>query len=180
MRNVKRKLRIRNGIIDKGQDGMKIEFDVTMTTNKMYDYMLKHTFTSFSGIMGEILGMILVVGFFTTGKWMYLLAGVVCVLYQPVALYTRSKRQVASNEVFKEPLHYILDENGVTVKSGENEDSLEWNSMYKAISTNHSVILYTNRVSACIFPKEDMGDLKDDVVKMICTHMDPKQVNIKG
>ena len=162
---------------------MKIEFDVRMTTSKMYDYMLRHVFTTFAGIIGEVLGILLIIGFFvytSDNRWLYLLVGIVVVFYQPVSLYVRAKRQVQMNEVFKEPLHYILDEKGITVKSGENEDSLGWDKMYKAVSTTKSVILYTTRINACIFPKEDMGDQKDSIIKMICTHMDPKQVNIKG
>lgn len=158
---------------------MKIEFDVNMTTAKMYDYMLRHTFTSFAGIIGEALGVILVAGFFVTGKWLYIIAGVVCLFYQPVALYYRSKLQVSRNDVFKKPLHYVLDETGITVASGENRDSMVWERMYKAVSTNRSIILYTNKYNACIFPKDDLGAQKDDVIKMICTHMNPKQVNIK-
>lgn len=163
---------------------MKIEFDVKMTTGKMYDYMLRHTFTSFSGIVGEVLGILLVSGFFVsaneTKRWLYLIGGIVVVFYQPVSLYLRSKRQVATNEVFKEPLHYILDEKGITVQSGENSDSMEWTRMYRAVSTVSSIIIYTNRINACIFPKIDMGDKKDEIIKMISTHMDPKQVNIRG
>lgn len=158
---------------------MKIDFDVHMTTAKMYDYMLRHTFTSFAGIIGEALGLILVAGFFVTDKWLYLIAGVICVFYQPVALYYRSMLQVKKNEVFKTALHYTLDETGVTVASGENTDSMTWDKMYKAVSTNRSIILYTNRYNACIFPKDDLGAQKDEVIKMICTHMDPKQVGIK-
>lgn len=158
---------------------MKLEFDVNMTTTKMYDYMLRHTFTSFAGIVGEALGVILVAGFIVTGKWLYIIAGVICLFYQPIALFYRSKLQVSKNEVFQKPLHYILNETGITVQSGENEDSMAWERMYKAVSTNRSIILYTNKYNACIFPKDDLGNQKDDVIKMISTHMDPKQVNIK-
>ena len=83
------------------------------------------------------------------------------------------------NEAFKDLLHYRVDDKGITVTSGENSESLEWSRMYRAVSTSRSVILYTNRVNACIFPKEDMGDKKDDVIRIISTHMDPKQVNIR-
>ena len=158
---------------------MRVEFDVKMTTGKMYDYMLRHTFASFAGVVGEVLGIVLVVGFFVTGQWLYLLAGIICVVYQPVALYMRARRQVNNNEVFKTPLHYILDDEGITVQSGDDTDSLPWEKMYKAVSTTRSVILYTGRVNACIFPKEDMGERKDDVIRLISTHMDPKQVNIR-
>lgn len=158
---------------------MTIEFDVKMTTSKMYDYMLKHNMTSFSGILGEFIGLLLIVAFFLYGNVMYLLCGVVIVLYMPVALFIKSSNQVKLNPVFKEKLHYILDETGVTVRSGENEDSLPWSEMYKATSTTSSIILYTNKVNACVFPKSDLGGQKDEVIKMISTHMDPRKVNIR-
>ncbi len=158
---------------------MSVEFDVQMTTGKMYDYMLRHTFTSFAGIVGELLGFVLLGGFFAYGQWIYLIAGIVCVFYQPVALYLRARRQVNSNEVFASPLHYRLDETGITVRSGDAEDKLPWEKIYKAVSTTRSVIVYTNRINACIFPKADMGDRKDDAIRIISTHMDPKQVNIR-
>lgn len=159
---------------------MKIEFDVQMTTSKMYDYMLRHMMTSFQGIVGEMIGILLVVGYFLTGKIIYIIAGVVVILYLPVTLYLKAKRQVALNPVFKEPLHYTLDEEGVKVKSRDAEESLPWSAMYKATSSLRTVILYTNKINACLFPKEDLGDNKDEVIKMISTHMDPKRVNIKG
>ena len=54
-----------------------------------------------------------------------------------------------------------------------------WDKMYKAVSTSRSVIVYTNRINACIFPKDDMGDKKDAAIALISSHMDPKQVNIR-
>ncbi len=158
---------------------MRAEFDVNMTPGKMYDYMLRHTFTSFSGIVGELLGFVLVAGFFVTHQWIYLAAGIICVFYQPVALYYRARRQVKQNRYFDGPLHYVLDDNGVTVTSGEDTESLPWERMYKAVSTTRSVILYTGRVNACVFPKEDMGAAKDAAIAVISSHMDPKQVNIR-
>ncbi len=158
---------------------MRAEFDVSMTTGKMYDYMLRHTFTSFAGIVGEILGIVLIVGFFMYHQWIYLLCGVICVFYQPVALWFHAKGQVEKNEVFAAPLHYVVDDSGITVKSGENTDSMPWEKMYRAVSTSRSVILYTNRVNACIFPKEDMGEARETVCRLIHAHMDAKQVNIR-
>ncbi len=157
---------------------MKVEFDVQMTVGKMYDYMLRHTFTSFAGIVGELLGIALIIGSFAYGQWIYLAAGILCVFYQPVALYLRARRQVNSNEAFKSPLHYTLDDEGITVRSGEDTDSLPWDKMYKCVSTIRSIIVYTGIVNACIFPKEDLGDKKEDVIRLICAHMDPKQVRL--
>ncbi len=158
---------------------MRTEFDVKMTTGRMYEYMMRHTFTSFAGIMGECLGIVLIIGSFAYRQWLWLVAGIILALYQPVALYYRAARQVRSNEVFKDPLHYTLDDEGITVKSGDVTDSIPWKGMYKAVSTNHLIILYTTRINAIIFPKDDLADRKTDVIAAISAHMDPKQVNIR-
>ena len=88
-------------------------------------------------------------------------------------------RLYKNNVVFRQPLHYVLNDEGITVKSGDDTDSLPWDRMYKAVSTNRSIIVYTNRINACIFPKDDLGAQKDEVIRMISTHMDAKQVNIR-
>lgn len=165
---------------------MKIEFDVKMTTAKMYDYMLYHTFRSFSGIMGEVVGIMLIACYFATQTWLYLVGGIIVVLYLPVALFMNSKKQVTLNPVFKEPLHYTLDEGGITVtaciKDEEGNpatDSQKWEDLYKACSSSKSIIVYTNKMNACIFPKADLGNKLQDVIQMISTHMDPKRVKIR-
>lgn len=158
---------------------MKVEFDVNMTTGKMYDYMLNHTLRSFSGILSEVVGILLVACFFYGGQILYLLAGILVIFYMPLALLFNAKKQVTLNPVFKKPLHYILDDEGITVVSGEDSDSQKWVDMHKAVSTMNSIIIYTNRVNACIFPKSDLGDKMPDVVRIISTHVDPKKVKIK-
>ena len=51
--------------------------------------------------------------------------------------------------------------------------------MYKAVSSGKSIIIYTNKINACIFPKADLKDKLSDVIAMISTHMDPKRVVIR-
>lgn len=159
---------------------MKIEFDVNMTTGKMYDYMLNHTLRSFSGILAEVVGVLLLACFFASYKWMYLIAALIVIFYLPVALYVNAKKQVLLNPVFKKPLHYTLDDEGITVAVDDKSDSQKWTDMHKAVSTLNSIIIYTNKINACIFPKSDLGDKLPDVIKIISTHMDPKKVKIKA
>lgn len=158
---------------------MKIEFDVHMTVSAMYDYMLYHTMRSFTGILGEFVGIFLIAGFIYSKYPIYLIAGLIVVLYLPVSLYLNAKRQVMLNPVFKEPIHFTLDEEGVTVSVKEESESQKWEDMRKAVSTSRSIILYTNKINASIFPKADLGDKLPDVIKMISTHMDAKKVVIR-
>ncbi len=157
---------------------MSVEFDVRMNTSKMYDYMLYQIFTSFSGILGEAVGLLLIVGYFLSHKIVYLIAGIVIVFYLPVALYMQAKKQVMS-PAFKEPQHYKLTEEGIEITICEQSDSAPWEAVAKVVSTRKNIILYTNKVRASLFPIEDLGDKKEKVVEMISTHVDPKKVNIK-
>ncbi|MBQ7840273.1 MAG: YcxB family protein [Lachnospiraceae bacterium] len=157
---------------------MELEFDVKIDASTLYDYMLHHTFTGSAGILGTTVGALGVVAFFMNGYLLYLIFGLILLAYQPVSLYLRAKRQ-ALNPVFKEPLHYKMTEEGVWVSQGETEQFQKWDDMYKAVSTNKSLILYTSRVNASIFPRKDLGAKQVDVISMISRHMSPKKVQIR-
>lgn len=158
---------------------MEVEFDVKVNAGVLYDYMLHHTYTGSAGILGSAVGALGIVAFFMNGYPLYLILGVVILVYQPVALYLRAKKQ-ALNPVFKEPLHYKMTQEGVSVSQGETEQFQKWEDMYKAVSTGRSIILYTNRINASIFPKKDLGEKQPEVVAMISRHMPPKKVQIRN
>lgn len=85
-----------------------------------------------------------------------------------------------SNPSFQEPLQYTLDQEGLTISQGQEEGRMAWEDMYKAVSTSRSIILYTSRVNATIFPKRQLGDQKVAVIEMISTHMPPAKVKIRS
>ena len=157
-----------------------IELDVKIGSGDLYDYLLMHTYNSSSGIVGSCVGALFVVVFFMTGKIPCLLTGILLLVYLPWTLFIKSKQQVLNNPVFKQPLHYVLDEEGITISQGEAETKQSWQDMVKAVSTGRSIIVYTSRVNATIFPRKQMGERTADVIRMISTHMDPKKVKIKA
>lgn len=158
---------------------MKVEFDIKITATDLYDYMLAHTYSGFSGIFGGVVGSLLIVLWFSSNMIYYLIAGIVILLYIPCSLFLRAKRQAACNEFFKNPIHYTLTDEGVTVTQGEAEMTQPWAAVVKAASTNKSLLLYTSRVNAWIFPKRQLGDKREDVIQMISTHVSPDRVKIK-
>lgn len=111
---------------------------------------------------------------------MFLLAGVVVLVYQPWSLFLRSKQQMLNSPAFKKPLHYKLTEEGIEVSQDEAVENQKWENMYKAVSTNRSIVVYTSRINACIFPKKDLGENRYKVIEMISTHMPPGKVKIRG
>ena len=62
---------------------MKVEFDVKITAADLYDYMLSHTYSGFSGLFGSVVGALFIVMYFSMGYFLYLIAGVVILLYIP-------------------------------------------------------------------------------------------------
>jgi len=158
---------------------MELEFDVKVTSSALYDYLLYHTYTGFSGILGTLVGVFLIIAFVSTQYFIYLLAGVVLIAYMPCSLFLKAKQQTVNNPVFKEPLHYKMTDEGVSVSQGESEEMQSWESCVKAVSTAKSVILYTSRTTASIFPKRDLGEKKEALIQMISTHMPPKKVKIR-
>ena len=132
---------------------MEIEFDVKVTAGVLYDYLLYHTYTSLSGMLGTLVGVFLIMAFLSTKYVIYLIAGVVLIAYLPGALFLRAMQQVQNTPAFKKPLHYKMTDEGISVSQGENEENQSWDNCVRAVSTGRSIILYTSRTAASIFPK---------------------------
>lgn len=167
------------GVDGLGEKTMELEFDVKITADALYDYMLRHTYYSASGLIGTTAGALMVVCFFMRGGALFLLAGVVALLYLPWTLFLKSRQQMANTPAFREPLHYKLTQEGMEVSQGGETQTQKWEDMFQAVSTQRSLIVYTSRVNASIFPRKDLGELTPQVIEMICTHMPPSKVKIR-
>lgn len=157
-----------------------IELDVKIEAKDLYDYMLRHSYNSPAGVVGSCFGALMIVFAAMTGQWLYLVFGLIILLYLPWTLFIRSKQQILSNPSFAHPLHYQLDEQGITISQGEESVQYLWEEMHKAVSTGRSIIVYTSKINATIFPRKQMGDMSAAVIEMISTHMPPAKVKIRG
>ncbi|MCI7791109.1 MAG: YcxB family protein [Lachnospiraceae bacterium] len=158
---------------------MELEFDVKMTPAAMYDYLLHHTYSGMSGIVGAIAGAFCIIVFAANKYPIYLIAGIIILAYLPISLFLKANQQVQGTPAFKKPLHYKMTEEGITVSQDGNEEMQSWDACYKAVSTRSSIILYTSKTTASIFPKKDLGEKKDSLIQMISTHMPPNKVKIR-
>lgn len=165
---------------------MSVKFEVQMTEKIMYDFMLYHTYTHMSGLLGAVIGVISLgmgVKYIAQGNagaaMPAFLFAVLFLIVTPMSVKGRAKTQVKSAKMFKKPLSYELSEEGVTVRQDDLEVTNKWGDFSKAVSTNRAIILYVTRMRALIFPKESLGDQYEATVKMISTHMPPKNVKIR-
>lgn len=152
---------------------MPIEFDIKITDKDMYRFNMFHAYTGFQGIFATIIGVaVIVVAIVTLGEvtplysFLYFLLGAVFLIYVPVSLKMRSKRQILLSPVLKETLHYTVDEAGVHVKVQEQNADLEWNMIYKMITTKSNLLIYSTRVNAYVIPLKQLGEQYEPVKQM--------------
>lgn len=158
---------------------MELEFDVQMNAGVLYDYYIYHIYRSAAGIIGTIVGLIMMASFVKLHNPIYLVCGAIIVLYLPLNLFLTSRRQAATIPVYKEPIHYKLNSEGISISQNESNGTHEWDVVKKAVSTGKSIILYTSKNTATIFPREALGDDVSLAIQIICANVDPKKVKIK-
>lgn len=156
-----------------------IECDVKIGKADLYDYNLKYTYSQFINILAEIIGVLAVAYGIYSANYPLAVIGAVVVVYLPITLWMRSAQVAALSPAFKEPLHYRLDDEGLTISQGENEETIKWENCVKAVSTTRSVLVFTSRTTATIFPRKQLGDKIPLVIQCISRNMSPDKVNIK-
>lgn len=157
---------------------MEMELEIQITKKDLYDYQLHHAYTSPSGLFGTIVGCLFLVGFFNTGMPLYLIIGAFVILYFPWTLHIKAASQAAA-PVFKEPLHYRLSEEGLEISAGEEKQLVPWESITKASSTGRTILLYTSKVNAFLFPKRALGERSGELVQLISRYVPPERVKIR-
>lgn len=159
---------------------MEMEFDVKITGGILYDFLMYHNYSKISNLIANIVGALVLIGGIVNSHVMFIICGAILLLYMPISLFMKAKQQQLASPAFKKPLHYKLSEEGVFVSQDGQEEMQKWDDMYKAVSTPKSIILYTTRVNACIFPRKDLGSDVPKLMEIISTNMDPKKVKIRG
>ena len=159
---------------------MKTEFEIKITTGDMYRFFMYHAYHGASGIFSVVAGMALLIYFFATmgdgvsNSWIYLLFGVLFLVYQPWTLYTQAVKQAKLNPVFKEPLHYELSEEGIAVTQGEAASQMEWSAVSKVRETARCILVYTGKRNACILVKNQMGEKEKEVREILKKYVPDK------
>lgn len=165
---------------------METEFEVRMTTGSMYRFLMYHAYHSFSGGFSILAGAALLVFYFlrlgkgTPNVWIYLLFGLLFLLYEPWTLYTASVRQVKLNPVYKHPVHYRVSAEGIAVQQGENTGQVGWESVQRVRETSQSILVYTGKKNACIWIKAQLGESAAPVRELLKKYVPADRLKLRG
>ncbi len=152
---------------------MKAEFDVDIKVKDMYSFLLNNTYRKVSGIIWIIFSLIVAgVTVYTWGDVdisnSVLLIVLACLytVINPVMLYLKAASQVKRNASFKQLLHYIVDDTGISISQGEEQARVNWDEMWKAVKYGQAVVVYVSNVRAFIFPIRCVGEQYDVLAEL--------------
>lgn len=168
---------------------MPISFSVRLTDKDMYRFNMYHAYTSLQGILSVAVAVFIILVTVLARKkldqgeiLMYLALALVFVLYMPISLKMRSKRQIALSEVLQSTLHYTLDEHGITVAAEVSEETavLPWDMVYKVVSNKKQILIYSNRVNAYVIPRECLEGKQEAVIKIFRQYLEDYRLHLKN
>ena len=161
---------------------------VNMTKEALYDFLLFHAYSKFSGFLVNILGLAIVfMGIFsyTTGKVngagaaLYLAAAVLFLGGTPIQLKMRAKKQVVINKEYNSPAEYTFSEAGITIRQNEESRTYEWDHIERAVVTPKTIGIYYAPECAMILPKQDFGDQFVPIFTIIATQLGQSKVRMR-
>ena len=154
---------------------------VRMTKETLYDFLLYHAYSKFSGFLINILGFaIIFMGVFSyvsgrtgaIGVVLYLIAAAAFIGYTPLQLNLRAKKQVQVNPEYKGPVEYTFsDEDGITAQWEGGNRHVEWADVKRAVVAPKTIGVYYGKDQAFILPKKDFGDEFLPIYQMIVRHL---------
>lgn len=160
-----------------------VETDIKLTVGDLYDYNLRHSYTQLSTLLATAVGLAgIAIGlYWRQSYWlMMVIIGALLVFYMPVTLFVKSSQTLALNTSMKKPFHYVLDEKGITVSQDANSETIEWERVVKAVSTGRSIIVYTSKNGASVFPRKQVGESLPALIQTVSTNLDPKKNKIRN
>ena len=168
----------------------KVEEKITvrMTDTYLFDFTLYHTYSKLAGFLTNILvaaiafmGIIMLV----MGKIkpvqiiFYLVAAVVFIVYTPLLLKYRSKKQVKRIERYHVPNEMTFNDEGIQVEFADKKETYEWEQIQKVVTTPKTIGFYYETEKELIVPKPDFGDKFVPILTLATKKLGPARVHLR-
>ncbi|MSS63802.1 YcxB family protein [Velocimicrobium porci] len=164
----------------------EIKLSIMINPKDMFRFLMRHFYTHFSGIFGVILSLgALVVFFLNIGKGeptfmiaLFIMASLFTVL-QPIQFWVKANQRVKLNPMFKEPLLYTMNSEGITVEQKEDNVLLPWKDVRSIIESKNAIFVYSSSVNAFILPKKQLGQDVQNVKEIMKANTDKNICKLK-
>lgn len=162
--------------------------NVKMKAAYIYDLLLFHMYSKFSGFLINLLGLtVLIIGGLRLGKGdltlmqtaFYVVGGFFILAYTPYTLKRQSKKMIQA-EKYQNELVYSFNEAGIHEKIDEERATeYNWDQIIKAIATPKTISFYISETEALIIPKECFGDAFGPIMNLVVKHMTMDRIFIR-
>lgn len=169
---------------------MPLTFKAKVQADDWFRFNMRHNYTSFSGIMSVVVGLLLYVAAFlarerfgTENIILFYALDTMFLVYTPIRLKTRAKLVTAEGAPLSFTYSYTLGDEGIDVEvegdmaEGENHAFLPYNQIYKAVLTKQGLYIYSSRVNAYIIPRRDIEGCVEDVCGILRKKLQSYQLN---
>lgn len=142
----------------------KVEEKITvrMTDTYLFDFTLYHTYSKLAGFLTNIL-----------------VAAVVFIVYTPLLLKYRSKKQVKEIERYHVPNEMTFNDEGIQVEFADKKETYEWEQIQKVVTTPKTIGFYYETEKELIVPKPDFGDKFVPILTLATKKLEPARVHLR-
>lgn len=156
----------------------EVKFSVQITVKDMFVFLMQHSYRGVSLLADAVITFgaigLLLAGF---GKGdpvktaALIFAALLFTVVHPIQLYTRARKQVKKNDVFKKPINYMVNDEGITMNQDAENQSFTWADVYQVKEYKSHIFVYTGRVYACIWPKRSFAERESEIREMFRKHL---------
>lgn len=165
---------------------MEVQFDIKLEPKDLFKFNMRQGYTSSQGIISiivpiAIMGYAIFAG--SASDIMHLIINIALALlflfYLPITYSVRSKAVLKKNAVLANTLHYCISEKNIKVTQGEESGELEWDQIYKMVSTKNYIYIFTSRINAYIIPIHQTDGQYNQIVEIAKEKLEKYRVNMK-
>lgn len=167
---------------------MEVKVEVKLTKKEMFNFLLRHNYTTFGGICGIVLSIGALVMFFlnlgnekmsVSYKVALIAVALLFTVVQPIMLYFKAATQIKNSDAINKPMVYEFNKTCVTITQGEDSVTNKYEDITKVISTKVSVIIYVSKYRAFIIPKASIGEDFETLKDLLVANVKARTVTVK-
>ena len=159
---------------------MELKIEVTTTMPDLFDYRLFRRYTSLSGIMITMMGILIMMNAFISKNLLFAAIGMLLIIVLPILEYNKLKKQVTQKHSMIKPIRYCMNQQGIEcIDSDNTSKSIHWNQVVKAGSTRSIFFLQLMDGETIVLPRREVMNYLGEVIGMISKNISPEKVKIK-
>lgn len=144
---------------------MNYTVKVNLTDNDLFQFLMYHNYHGAQGKLGIVVALLaFLAAVMTYGRVemlytvLYIVCGVVFIVYTPLALKWRAKRQFQLAPDLGEEMTYEFSDEGIKSSIKDQSVQVKWIDLFKIVGKGDYIYIYTDRLHASIIPKRCIED----------------------